>query len=98
MDSIVLYLREDILLEDKSEAKKIRRKRLVSSYSRTKNCTSALFLGHIYSTFTPKRQSYSLRNCMKEFVEATQEANLCLIEPSLGATGGQICRKKYKSM
>ena len=26
MDSIVLYLREDILLEDKSEAKKTRRK------------------------------------------------------------------------
>ena len=35
---------------------------------------------------------------MKGFVEATQEADLCLTEPSLRATGGQTCRKKYKSM
>ena len=35
---------------------------------------------------------------MMEFVEATQEADLCLTEPSLRATDGQICRKKHKSM
>ena len=35
---------------------------------------------------------------MKGFVEATLEAGLCLTELSLRATGGQICKKKYKSM
>ena len=35
---------------------------------------------------------------MKGSVEATQEADLCLTEPSLRATDGQICRKKHKSM
>ena len=35
---------------------------------------------------------------MKRFVETTQEAGLCLTEPSLMATGGQIYRKKHKSM
>ena len=33
---------------------------------------------------------------MKGFVEATQEAGPCLIEPSLRATSGQIYRKKKK--
>ena len=35
---------------------------------------------------------------MKEFVEATQEADLCLTELSLKAIGGQINRKKHKSL
>ena len=35
---------------------------------------------------------------MKGFMEAIQEANLCLTEPSLRAIGGQIFRKKRKNM
>ena len=35
---------------------------------------------------------------MKGFVEAILEEDLYLFEPSLRATGGQTCRKKYKSM
>ena len=35
---------------------------------------------------------------MKEFVEATQEEDLCLIEPSFRAIGSQICKKKHKNM
>ena len=35
---------------------------------------------------------------MKGFVEAIQVANLCLIELSLRAIDGQICRKKRKKM
>ena len=35
---------------------------------------------------------------MKGFVEATSEANFCLTEPSLRVIGGQICKRKYKSM
>ena len=32
---------------------------------------------------------------MKEFVEATHEADLCLTEPSRKAIGGQICKRKH---
>ena len=35
---------------------------------------------------------------MKGFVEAIQEADLCLIAPSFRAIGGQICKKKHKNM
>ena len=93
MDPIVLYLREDILPEDKSEADKIRRKATRFWLSKDQKLYKRFFLSHIYSVCTLKRQSYSLRRYMKEFMEATQEASLCLTELSLKATGGQICRK-----
>ena len=35
---------------------------------------------------------------MREFVEATQEEDLCLTEPSLRANGGQICKRKHRNM
>ena len=97
MDPIVLFLKKDILPEDKSEANKVRRRRLISGYPRTISCTSAHFLGHTYFAFTLRHQSYSLRSYMKGFMEAMQEADHCLTKLSLMAIGGQICRKKRKS-
>ena len=88
MDPIILFLREDILPKDKSKVDKYGERRLVSVYLRTKYCISAFFLGHIYSAFTLRYQSYSLRSYTKGFVEAIKEANLCLTEPSLRAIGG----------
>ena len=35
---------------------------------------------------------------MKEFVDATQEADLCLTEPLLRGTGGRICKKRHRNM
>ena len=35
---------------------------------------------------------------MKEFVEATKEEDLCLIEPSFRAIGSQIYKKKHRNM
>ena len=35
---------------------------------------------------------------MKEFVIVTQVEDLCLIEPSPKGIGGQVCRRKPKSM
>ena len=98
IDPIVLFLREDILPKDKSEANKVWERRLISGYPMTKNCTSAPFLGYTYFAFTLRWQSYSLRSYMKKFVEAIQEEDLCLTEPSFKAIGGQICRKKRKNM
>ena len=60
-------------------------------------CSSDLLsLGRIYSAFTLRHQSYSLRNYMKEFVEAIQEVDL--YPTSLRAIGGQIYRMKRKNM
>ena len=85
MDPIVLFLREDILPEDKLETDKIRRKASHFWLFEDENYTSILFLGRIYFAFTLKHQNYSLRNYMKGFVEAIQEANLYLTKPSLRA-------------
>ena len=57
MDPVVLFLKEDILLEEKLEVS--------SSYLRIKNCTSAHFLGHIYSTYTLRHRNYSWRSYIK---------------------------------
>ena len=35
---------------------------------------------------------------MKEFVEATRGEGLCPIRPSHKAIGGQVCRRKHRSM
>ena len=80
MDPIVLYLRKDILPEDKSEADKIRRKAPRFWLSKDQKLYKRFFLSHIYSVCTMKRQSYSLRRYMKEFVEATQEASLLITQ------------------
>ena len=75
MDPIIQFLSKDILLEDKSETERYVRRLLDSSYLKTRNCTSASSLGHIYSAFILRYQSYSLRNYMKESVETIQEGN-----------------------
>ena len=54
MDPIVLYLREDILPEDKSEADKIRRKAPRFWLSKDQKLYKRFFLSHIYSIFTLK--------------------------------------------
>ena len=98
MDLIVLFLRKDILSEDKSKADKVRRKAPRFWLSEDQKLYKRFFLGHIYYAFTLRHQSYSLRSYMKGFVKAIQEADLCLIEPSLRAIGGQICKKKHQNM
>ena len=70
MDPIIQFLSKDILLEDKSKTERYVRRLLGSSYPKTRNCTSASSLGHIYSAFILRYQSYSLRNYMKESVGA----------------------------
>ena len=98
MNSIVLFLNEDVLPKSKSEAVKIQGKLLGFSCPRTKSCIRDLFLAHICYAYTLKQLSYSYKNYMKGFVEATRGANLCLTGPSLKAISGQICRRKHKNI
>ena len=75
MDLIVLFLKEDILPEEKSKANKYGGKPLGSSYSRTRNCTNDISRGHTYYAYILKYQNYFLKNYMKEFGEAIQEGD-----------------------
>ena len=54
MDPIVLFLKDDLLLEEKSEAERYEERLLGSSCSMTKNCINSLFLGHTCYTYIPR--------------------------------------------
>ena len=54
MDSIVLFLKEDVLPKGKSEANKIRMKALRFGYPMTKSYIRDFFLAHIYYPYTLK--------------------------------------------
>ena len=58
MDSIVLFLKEDILPEIKPEADKIQRK-ASQFWLFTKSCIRDLFLDHICYAYTLKQLNYS---------------------------------------
>ena len=98
MDPIVLFLKEDILPEEKAEVDKVCRKTSWFWLSDDQKLYKRSFSGPYLLCIRMRHQNYSLRSYMKGFVEVTLEADLCLTKPSLRATGGQTCRKKYKSI
>ena len=98
MNSIVLYLREDILLEDKSEAEKIRRKASRFWLFEDQKLYKRFFSGPYLLCVHPEGTELLLEELHEGICGSHTEANLCLTELSLRATGGQICKKKYKSM
>ena len=57
MDPIIQFLSKDVLPEDKSEAKKIRRKAPRFWLLRTRNYINDLFQGHTYCAYTLKHQN-----------------------------------------
>ena len=88
MDPIVLFLKEDILPEEKSEAEKVRRKAPQFWLSQNQKLYNTFVLGLTFYAYILRRQNYSLKSYMKGFMEATLEVDLCLTEPSLRAIGG----------
>ena len=74
MDSVIQFLKDDILPEEKVEADKIRRL-LVIGYHRTTNYISVPFQGLICYVFIPSKPSHFWKRCMKESVEAILEAD-----------------------
>ena len=48
---------------------------------RTKSCIRGPFLAHIYYAYTLNQLNYSWKNYIKEYVEATQGADLYLTGP-----------------
>ena len=98
MDPIVLFLKEDVLPENKSEAEKVRRKAFRFWLSEDQKLYKRSFLSHICCAYTLKQLSYSWKSYMREFVEVMRGADLYLTGPSHKAIGGQICKNKYKTM
>ena len=98
MNSIMLFLKEDILPKGKFDANKVQRKAPQFWLFEDQSYTNALFSGHIYYVYTLRHQSYSWRSYMKGSVEATQDADRCLTKPSLRDIGGRTCKRKHKSM
>ena len=82
MDSIVLFLKEDVLPEEKSKADKVRRKTPRFWLSKDQKLYKHSFFGPYLLCINLRHQNYFWRNYTKGFVEATQEANLCLTKPS----------------
>ena len=70
MDPIIQFLSKDVLPEDKSEAEKKRRKASWFWLSEDQKLYNDLSRGHIYYAYILKYQSYFLRNCMRESMEA----------------------------
>nr|XP_023872226.1 uncharacterized protein LOC111984835 [Quercus suber] len=97
MDPIVLFLKNDILHEEKLKAEKVRKKAPWFWLSEDLNCTSIPSLGHIYYVYISRHQNYYQKSYMKEFVKVTREEDLYLTEPLLRDIGGRICKMRYKS-
>ena len=88
MDPIVLFLKEDVLLEDKSEADKVWRKVPRFWLSEDQKFYKRSFFGPYLLCIYPKAVELLLEEYMKEFVEATQGAYLYLIGPLHKVIGG----------
>ena len=98
MDLIVKFLKNDVLLKEKSEAEKYKETFLGSGCPRITNCTSAPILSHIYCVFTLKYRSYCLKSCTKGSAGITQEEDLCHSKPLPKGIGGRGCRRKPWNM
>ena len=98
MDSIVLFLKEDILLKIKSEADKVRRKAPQFWLSKDQKLYKRSFSGPYLLSIHLEAIELLLEELHEGFMEVTQEAGPCLIKPLLRDIDGQICKGRYKSM
>ena len=71
MDSIMLFLKKDILLKGKSEVDEVRKKALWFWLSEDQKLYKRSLLGHFYYAYTLRHQSYSQRSYFKGSVGVT---------------------------
>jgi len=96
MEPIMLFLKDDVLPESKSEADKIRRKAHRFWLSEDQNLYKRSFSAHTCYAYTLKQLSCSWKNYMKGFVEVTRGADLYLTGPSHKFIGGR--RNEHMNM
>ena len=75
MDSVIQFLKYDILPEEKVETDKIRRKATSYWLSEDRKLYKRSFSGLICYVFIPSKPSHFWKRCMKESVEAILEAD-----------------------
>ena len=98
IDPIVLFLREDILPTGKSEANKVRRKAPKFWLSADQKLYKHSFSGPYLLCIHPEASELLLEELHKGICGSHTGGRSCLIELSRKATGGRICKKKYKNM
>ena len=73
-------------------------KLIVSSCLMSKSCTNIPFQDYICSVSIPKQWCHFWRSCMRGSVEVIQGAGHYPIRPLPRGIGGQVCKKKHRSM
>ena len=98
MDPIMLFLKEDILPEEKSEADKVRRKAPRFWLSKDQKLYKCSFSRPYLLCKYLEASELLLEELHKGIYRATQEADLCLIEPLHRDIGGRTYRRRFKNM
>ena len=98
MDPIVLFLREDILPEDKSEADKVQRNAPRFWLSDDQKLYKLSFFRPYLLCIHLEASELLLEELHEGICGSHKGGRSCLTKPSLRAIGGQICRKKRKNM
>ena len=98
MDPIVLFLKDNILLKEKGEADKVRRRAPWFWLSDDQKLYKCSFLGPYLLCLHPEAVEPLLEELHEGFVEAIQEADPYLTRPSLKDIGGPIYKGKHMNM
>ena len=98
MDPILLFLERDILLKEKVEAEKIRRKAPWFWLSEDKKLYKHSFFGPYLLCVRPEISESLLEELHEEIRRSHIGEDPYLIKPLLRDTGGQACKKRRKNM
>ena len=98
MDPILLFLKEDVLFEDKFKVDKVRRKAHRFWLSEDQKLYKRSFSDPYLLCIHPKAMELLLEELHEGICESHTGGDLCLTRLSHKAIGGQICRRKYRSM
>ena len=97
MDSIVLFLKEDVLPKNKFEADKVRRKAPRFGLSEDQKLYKRSFFGPYQLCVHLEAVELFLEELHEGICGSHIRVNLCLTELSHKAIGGQICKKKHNT-
>ena len=98
MDPIVLFLKDDVLLESKFEADKIRRKAPQFWLFENQKLYKRSFFGRYLLCVHPEVIELLLEELHEGICGSHTGADLYHTGPSHKVIGGQICKKKHKNM
>ena len=98
MDSIVLFLKEDVLPENKLEADEVQRKAPQFWLSEDQKLYKHSFSGPYLLCIHPEAAELLLEELHEGICGSHTGADCCRTEPSLKAIGGQTCKKKHRNM